>query len=83
MELIATSRRDGAPVACAYGAALVDGGRSLRCGLLFVMRGQKRRALTLKDPQTKTTYRVRLPKLLTGQKKHARVSRIQLEVVTP
>ncbi|TDE86008.1 hypothetical protein [Deinococcus sp. S9] len=81
MELIATSRREGAPVACAYGASLAEGGRTLRCGLLFVMRGQKRRVLTLKDPQTKTTYRVRLPKLLVGQKRHARVSRIQLEVL--
>lgn len=81
MELIATSRREGAPVACAYGAALADGGRTLRCGLLFVMRGQKRRVLTLKDPQTKTRYRVRLPKELLGQKGHARVSRIQLEVL--
>ena len=68
-------------MACAYGASLADGGRTLRCGLLFVMRGQKRRVLTLKDPQTKTRYRVRLPKLLVGQKRHARVSRIQLEVL--
>ena len=81
MELIATLRRDRAAVACAYGASLTQEGRFLRCGLLFVMRGTAR-TVVLKDPQTKKKYRVRLPAYLTRQKKHARVSRIKLEVVS-
>lgn len=81
MELIATRRRPGlGAVAYAYGAALIDGGRTLRCGLLFVQRGTAR-TLVLQDPQTKTTYRVKLPVFLVRQKRHARVSRFKLEVL--
>lgn len=81
MELIATRRRKGVgAVAYAYGAALIDGGRTLRCGLLFVQRGTAR-TLTFQDPQTKNTYRVRLPDSLTRQARHARVSRFTLEVL--
>lgn len=81
MELIATRRRKGTgAVAYAYGAALIDGGRTLRCGLLFVQRGTAR-TIVLQDPQTKTKYRVRLPDDLTRQARHARVSRFKLEVL--
>lgn len=81
MELIATRRRKGSgAVAYAYGAALIEGGRTLRCGLLFVQRGTAR-TIVLQDPQTKTKYRVKLPLFLTRQRKHARVSRFKLEVL--
>ena len=80
MELIATSRRDGAPVACAYGATLDRQGR-LCVGLLFVMRRQVRHVVTFRDPQTKTTYRVRLPGQMIRLSGHSRVSRIRLEVL--
>ena len=68
-------------MACAYGASLADGGRTLRCGLLFVMRGQKRRVLTLKDPQTKTRYRVRLPREFMGKGSHAVIFNATLEAL--
>lgn len=80
MELIATTRRDRAPVACAYGAVLVSEGRILRCGLLFVMKGTAR-TVTFRDPETKMLYRVRLPLFLTRQRRHARISRYRLEVL--
>jgi hypothetical protein len=81
MILLATSRREGAPVACAYGAAPDEEGRIVTCGLLFLMRGQTRQTLVLRDPASKNRYRVRLPKTLLGQKGHARVLNIDLEVI--
>ncbi|EYB67415.1 hypothetical protein DEIPH_ctg041orf0011 [Deinococcus phoenicis] len=45
------------------------------------MRGQKSRTFTMRDPDTKTRHRVRLPKELLGQKGHARISRVTLEVL--
>ena len=82
MELIATSRQDGEPVAFAYGAVPINGGRALMCGLLFVRRGCEQSVLNFRDPQTKSRYRVRLPKELLRQKGHARVLRVDLEVVS-
>ncbi|MFB9994075.1 hypothetical protein ACFFLM_19130 [Deinococcus oregonensis] len=79
MELIATTRPE--PVAYAYGAALRNGGRALRCGLLFIKRGNTRKTLVLRDPDTKQRIRVRLPKAAVGNKKHLRFSRELLEVV--
>ncbi|OWL96524.1 hypothetical protein CBQ26_09105 [Deinococcus indicus] len=81
MELIATSRRERQPVACAYGASLSDDGTRLHCELLFVMRGQTTRNILLRCPQTKTRLRVRLPKSFLRAKGHARVLNIPLEVL--
>ncbi|BDP42926.1 hypothetical protein DAETH_28950 [Deinococcus aetherius] len=80
MELIATSRREGQPVACAYGAALEEEGRALRCELLFVMRGQTRRTLVFRCPTTKERVRVRLPKKLLGARRHGLTFDAVLEV---
>lgn len=80
MELIAITRPE--PVAYAYGAYLINEGRHLRCGLLFVQRGNKRRTVTLRCPDTKQRFRVRLPKLAcSGLSKHLRFSRETLEVI--
>ncbi|AWN24003.1 hypothetical protein DKM44_12815 [Deinococcus irradiatisoli] len=81
MELIATSRRDGQPVAYAYGAVEINSGRALRCGLLFVFRGQQKAQIKLREVGTNKRYRVRLPKEALGAKGHARVLRIDLEVI--
>ncbi len=80
MELIALTRPESA--AYAYGAYLINGGTHLRCGLLFVQRGNRRRTVTLFCPDTKTRIRVRLPKLASsGLNKHLRFSRETLEVI--
>lgn len=82
MELISTSRREKQPMALAYGAYLIDGGKRLRCGLLFVQRGNTRRSLTFRCPDTKQKIRVRLPALAINAKAHCRFSRLELEVVS-
>lgn len=80
MELIATTRPE--PVAYAYGAYLINGGTRLRCGLLFVRRGNRARTVTLKCPDTKQRIRVRLPALACQSlSKPLRFSRETLEVI--
>ena len=79
MELIATTRPE--PVALAYGAYLIDGGTRLRCGLLFVQRGNTRRVVTLRQPGTNTRIRVRLPDQGVNNARHARFNRETLEVI--
>lgn len=80
MELRATARRDGQPVACGYGAALEVDGR-LSCGLLFVMRHQQTEKIFLRCPDTGERYRVRLPRELLGARGHAIARNITLEVI--
>lgn len=79
MELIATTRHGA--VAYAYGAYLSHGGTRLRCGLLFVQRGNTRRTVTLRCPDTKQRIRVQLPPEAIGSKGHCRFSRHELEVL--
>lgn len=80
MELIATSRPT--PVAYAYGASLKQEGRFLRCGLLFIKKGNTRRTLVLRDPDTKQRFRVKLPKEAVHNRKHLRFSKETLEVIS-
>ncbi|MFC6591673.1 hypothetical protein ACFP81_06385 [Deinococcus lacus] len=77
MELIATTRPE--PVAYAYGAYLHGG--HLRCGLLFVRKGNTKKTVTLRDPETKQRYRVRLPREAINAPRHLRFSREELEVL--
>lgn len=79
MELIATTRPG--PVAYAYGAYLTEGGTRLRCGLLFVDRGNPRRVVTFRCPETKQRIRVRLPKEAIQARGRLRFSRETLEVL--
>lgn len=78
MELIATTRP---PVAYAYGAYPVQDGARLRCGLLFVKAGSQHRTLTLRDPESKQRFRVRLPDTAIKAKGTARFTRLELEVI--
>lgn len=77
MELIATTRPE--PVAYAYGAYVH--GSVLRCGLLYVLKGNKKKTVTLRDPDTKQRYRVRLPREAIGNTRHLRFSREELELL--
>ncbi|WP_019008984.1 hypothetical protein [Deinococcus aquatilis] len=79
MELIATTRPE--PVAFAYGASLKQEGRFLQCGWLLVKKGNTRKTLILRDPDTKQRYRVKLPKAAVGNSRNLRFSKEPLEVV--
>lgn len=76
MELVAAGPE---PVAYAYGAYL-HGGR-LRCGLLFVRRGQPDEPVTLRCPTTTQEFRVRLPKDAIQARRDVRFTKETLEVL--
>lgn len=76
MQLTATGPH---PVAYAYGA--YQHGSVLRCGLLFVQRGNPEPVVTLQCPDTKQEFRVRLPKEAVNSSKHLRFSREELEIL--
>lgn len=78
MELIATGPE---PVAYAYGAYLIDEGKRLRCGLLFVRKGNAQETLTLECPATQQQIRVRLPAQAVNPAGHARFRKETLEVL--
>lgn len=78
MELIAATRPK---VAYAYGASLNAEGTRLRCGLLFVLKGNTRKVVTLLNPETKERIRVRLPDKALKPKGHARFTKVELEVI--
>lgn len=80
MHLIATTRPE--PVALATGAYLIDGGTRLRCPLLLIEAGNKRREVTLRDLFTKERIRVRLPAEAIGQSEHLRFELETLEVIS-
>lgn len=79
MELIATTRPES--VAYAYGASLSEDGSLLTCELLFVQKGNTRRAVTFRCPATKQRIHVRLPKEAHQPKRHLRFSDEDLEVI--
>ena len=80
MELIATTRPEA--VALAYGAYLTPDGTRLRCGLLFVKRGNTRKIVVFRCLETNTRIRVRLPSEAFKPARNLRFSREELEVIS-